>query len=201
MKFRLHPQALSGKEIASLVTIFFCIFFSIAYSQLNPEVYAQSWIAERGYFKNLSNLGILIGSLVCFYRAYVLRPFRVKLFSRFLSLWGLIFLGLFFERVFLGLSLDVLAYPVMLFLVGFYFFLLPIIYRNLDWFQVKVDEMAISVPKWIHMICLLLLVFIVYGLVNEGREKILEFGVVWIFVILSLRPYNRELFSRRSESY
>lgn len=85
--------------------------------------------------------------------------------------------------------------------VLFYFLVLPILYRKVKKVETWIDKLAIPVPKWFHVGVYILLFILVEMIPYPKKGEILEFGGVWIFLIMTIRPYNREIFSRRSLSY
>ncbi|OUR93471.1 hypothetical protein A9Q84_18530 [Halobacteriovorax marinus] len=83
-------------------------------------------------------------------------------------------------------------------MIGFYFLILPVLYRKVEKVKKLVDSMAVPLPKNFHIVAYLILVGITELIAGGKKGEILEFGGVWIFVLMTFRPYNREIFSRKS---
>ncbi len=83
-------------------------------------------------------------------------------------------------------------------LIGFYFLILPFLYRKIDKVKKLIDSMAIPLPKYFHIGAYLLLVIITEFIAGGKKGEILEFGGVWIFVLMTFIPFNREIFSRKT---
>ncbi len=78
--------------------------------------------------------------------------------------------------------------------VAFYFLVLPYLYRRGEWVKSFVDRWALPIPQVRHIIMYLLL-FALCSIIPSGKKgEILEFGGTFIFFILLLFPYNREIF-------
>lgn len=83
-------------------------------------------------------------------------------------------------------------------LIGIYFLILPFLYRKVEKVKKLIDSMAIPLPKYFHIAAYLLLVVITEFIAGGKKGEILEFGGVWIFALMTIRPFNREIFSRKS---
>lgn len=83
-------------------------------------------------------------------------------------------------------------------LIGLYFLILPFLYRKVDKVKKIVDSLALPLPKYFHIIAYLILVGLTELIAGGKKGEILEFGGVWIFVLMTFRPFNREVFSRKS---
>lgn len=86
--------------------------------------------------------------------------------------------------------------------VAVYFLILPFVYRKVEKVKKLIDSCAIPVPKYIHIVFVLIVVGIVeiIGLAADGHGKkgeIMEFGLCWVFVLLFFAPYNRVIYSRK----
>ncbi|MBT7610426.1 MAG: hypothetical protein HN576_11765 [Bacteriovoracaceae bacterium] len=73
-----------------LVAIF--VGFGVYYSNVDRSFYEGSYVREDGLIEWLTVLALFIGSMVCFYRSYILKPFRGSLFSACLVFFGCVFL-------------------------------------------------------------------------------------------------------------
>ena len=82
-----------------------------------------------------------------------------------------------------------------------YFLIMPFIYCKKEQVKNFVDGLALPVPKWFHIGAYLLLALLAEFIASEKKGEILEFGGCWIFFLMTVRPYNREVFSRRSLNY
>ena len=83
-------------------------------------------------------------------------------------------------------------------LIGIYFLILPFLYRKFEKVKNLVDKFAIPLPKYFHIAAYLVLVGLTELIAGGKKGEILEFGGVWIFVLMTFSPYNRDLFSRKS---
>ncbi len=72
--------------------ILFCLLgFAIYYSRVNVEYFESVIVSDDGIFQNIIFFTILFASLMCFYRASILKPFRGGLFSACQVLVGILF--------------------------------------------------------------------------------------------------------------
>jgi hypothetical protein len=102
-----------------------------------------------------------------------------------------LFIGSFkFNRVIFGTTLGIL--------IGFYFIILPLLYRKFEKIKLMVDSFALPLPKVFHIIFYIVLVSFVAFTKSEKKGELLEFGGCWIFLMMTFRPYNRQIFSRVS---
>jgi hypothetical protein len=83
-------------------------------------------------------------------------------------------------------------------LIGIYFLILPFLYRKFEKVKNLVDMLAIPLPKVFHIVAYLALVGLTELIAGGKKGEILEFGGVWIFVLMTFAPYNRDIFSRKS---
>jgi len=83
-------------------------------------------------------------------------------------------------------------------LIGFYFLILPFLYRKVEKVKAIVDSMAMPLPKYFHIIAYLVLVALTEFIQGGKKGEVLEFGGVWIFVLMTFVPFNREIFSRKT---
>ena len=98
-----------------------------------------------------------------------------------------------------GTKLNKLIFGTILgILIGIYFLILPFLYRKVEKIKNLIDKMAIPLPKYFHIIAYLILVGLTEFIAGGKKGEILEFGGVWIFVLMLFAPYNREIFSRKS---
>lgn len=86
--------------------------------------------------------------------------------------------------------------------VGFYFLVLPFLYKKIEKVKKIIDSCAIPVPKYIHIVFVLMMIGVVelIGIASVGHGKkgeVMEFGLCWIFVLLFFAPYNRVIYSRK----
>jgi hypothetical protein len=68
------------------------VCFSIYYSRVNPDYFEHHLAGEGGLFQWLIFSTITFASIMCFYRASILKPFRGGLFSTCLIIAGFVFL-------------------------------------------------------------------------------------------------------------
>ncbi|MGB0453329.1 MAG: hypothetical protein ACPGJV_06410 [Bacteriovoracaceae bacterium] len=82
--------------------------------------------------------------------------------------------------------------------IGFYFLILPVLYRKVAKVKSLVDAWAVPIPKWVHVGLYLFLVVLTELVSGHKKGELLEFGGCWIFVLMFVEPLNREIFSRKS---
>lgn len=102
-----------------------------------------------------------------------------------------LFIGSFkINRVIFGTLLGIL--------VAFYFLILPFLYRRVEKIKLLVDSFALPLPKIFHIIFYICLAGVVSLTDSAKKGELLEFGGCWIFLLMTFRPYNRQIFSRIS---
>lgn len=100
---------------------------------------------------------------------------------------NLIFKGKKINKVIFGTSLGIL--------VAIYFLILPYCYRRIGRVKKFIDGHGIPVPKILHILSYLVLVGLAFFITSGKKGEILEFGGVWIFIMVLLYPHNRRAFS------
>lgn len=106
------------------------------------------------------------------------------------NLHNLIVNGVKINKLIFGLILGIC--------VAFYFLILPVLYRKIELVKKLIDKFAIPIPRYIHIVAYLALFGLVQLIPGHKHGEVLEFGGCWIFFLMILEPYNRELFSRKS---
>jgi hypothetical protein len=216
-------------ERVMYVFVFITALVGVISSNMNLQWYEGFYVREDGIVEWLTVLGLLVGSIACFHRAKILRPFRGTLFISCTIFLGFLFLfGLgeeisWGQRIFDikssefflknnsqgetnlhnlvvgGTKINKLIFGTILgILIGFYFLILPFLYRKVEKVKKLVDMMAIPLPKIFHIVAYLVLVGLTELIAGGKKGEILEFGGVWIFVLMLFAPYNRIIFSRKS---
>ncbi len=71
--------------------IFLFIILGVIFSRVNLQFYEGTYTVEDGIIEWLTVLALFSSAVMCFYRAYILRPFREKIFIFFLVFLGLLF--------------------------------------------------------------------------------------------------------------
>lgn len=82
--------------------------------------------------------------------------------------------------------------------IGFYFVVAPILYSKVDRVKEIINRFAIPIPKLAHVLAYVALFVAVQLIPGKRSGEILEFGGVWIFILMIYNPLNREVFSRKS---
>lgn len=82
--------------------------------------------------------------------------------------------------------------------IGFYFLILPVLYKKLIKVRKFLNKIAIPIPKNLHIVAYLILAGLAYMIPGHKKGEILEFGGCWIFYLMTLEPLNRDRFSRKS---
>lgn len=94
------------------------------------------------------------------------------------------------NRVLFGLVLGLI--------IGLYFLVAPVLYNKVEKVKVFVNRFAIPVPRLPHILCYAALLAMVQFIPGTRASEILEFGGVWIFILMIYHPLNREVFSRKT---
>ena len=71
--------------------VFFLLGMAIYYSRTNMTYFESVIVADDGLFQHIIFFTILFASLMCFYRASILKPFRGSLFATCQVILGIIF--------------------------------------------------------------------------------------------------------------
>ena len=79
--------------------VFSLSFAGVYLSRTNTMIYEQIYTVEDGFIEWLTFLGLFLCSVLCFYRAAILKPIRSMHFSISLVFWGLLFLFGFAEEI------------------------------------------------------------------------------------------------------
>ena len=101
--------------------------------------------------------------------------------------------GLRINKVIFGTFLGIL--------IGIYFLIMPALYRKMEKVKNVVDNLALPVPKMFHIGAYILLALLGEAVNSPKKGEMLEFGGCWIFFLMTIRPFNRHIFSRRSLNY
>jgi len=79
-----------------------------------------------------------------------------------------------------------------------YLSLVPLLYRTKQSFKRFVDLCALPIPRISHIICYIILGILI-GLTHSSKKgELMEFGGCWIFFLMTLNPYNRDIFITES---
>lgn len=83
-------------------------------------------------------------------------------------------------------------------IIAFYFLIVPVLYRKFPKFSAFIDNMGLPIPKIFHLVNFLL-IFLLVKLTPSGKKgELLEFGGIWVFLLMMFNPLNRKIFSRVS---
>ncbi|MBL6989984.1 MAG: hypothetical protein ISR65_09410 [Bacteriovoracaceae bacterium] len=103
------------------------------------------------------------------------------------NLHNLVVGGKKINKIVFGLGLSII--------VVIYFLIMPILYKRVESIKKLINRLAIPLPRGFHIICYLLLAFLVLVLTPSTKKgELLEFGGCWIFFMTTLRPYNHKVF-------
>lgn len=80
--------------------------------------------------------------------------------------------------------------------VGIYFLILPVLYRKFEGMKKLINRFGLPLPKNFHLVSYLVLVVLVALTKSSKHKELLELGGCWIFFMMILFPYNREIFKR-----
>lgn len=223
------------KLIEKLGFIFITILcgLGVYYSRTDLTFFEGSYVREDGPLEWLTVVALSLGSIMCFYRARILKPFRHKKFI--LALYGLslmFFFGLgeeisWGQRIWESLfefkvpsffleynsqgemnlhNLRFGTYKINKIIFGtflgigivFYFLILPVLYKKSEKIKTLVDSWALPLPHFYHIIAYVALAILSEFIAGGKKGEILEFGGSWIVLLMIFKPYNREIFSRKS---
>lgn len=104
------------------------------------------------------------------------------------NLHNLRFSGIRINKLIFGLVLGIA--------VGFYFLVFPTLYQKVSRVRRFADRVGVPMPKILHVVSYLILAFTASLIVSEKRGEVLEFGGIWIVVMMIIQPLNRDTFSR-----
>ncbi len=80
--------------------------------------------------------------------------------------------------------------------IGIYFIIFPVLYRNFEWAKKWINKLAMPLPTYVHIGAYIVL-FLLAELSGSGKKgELLELGGTWIFLMMTLNPYNHEIFKR-----
>lgn len=108
------------------------------------------------------------------------------------NLHNLIYNGVKINKLVFGLILGII--------VALYFLVLPFLYRKYEKVKNLINMFAIPIPRNVHIVAYLILFGLVQLIPGHKHGEVLEFGGCWIFYFMTLEPFNREMFSRKSFS-
>lgn len=80
----------------------------------------------------------------------------------------------------------------------FYLFIVPLLYLKIEKFKNTFDAFALPVPKATHTIIFVILLVITLFIPSDNKVQFAEFCLTWVLTALTLEPYNRGMFSRKS---
>lgn len=216
------------KIVLSLAFIF--ILIGVIWARLDDAAFKEYYAKEDHFLEWMQFVGLAFGSLLCYFRVWILRHKRSVLFLLATFVLGSLF---FFgageeiswgQRIFDvqsseffrthnaqgetnlhnlvvgGVKINKLVFGLILsIVVGFYFLVLPILYRKFQVAKKWINRFAMPLPTWVHIICYLL-VFLLAQFSGSGKKgELLEFGGIWIFFLMILYPLNREIYFDKSK--
>ena len=223
-----YKESIKYSEKIALLLIFVLVAVGVSLSHINLHLFESWYVREDSLIEWLTVIALASSAVVCFYRVYLLYPFRPKIFIFCLAVMGFIFLfgtgeeiswgqrifkikspsffihnnaqgeinvhNLFFKnikinKVIFGLSLSIM---IVIYMVVF-----PWLYHRYKSFARLLDGWAIPLPRGFHVISCIVLFLIIQLSASGKKGELLEFANCWIFFIILLRPFNRQMFSRR----
>jgi H+/Cl- antiporter ClcA len=94
-----------------------------------------------------------------------------------------------------GVKINKLVFSKILGIVAImYTLLIPYLYRKKKGMKKFIDSFAIPIPM-VHHVLSILLVLILINLIPDSKiGELLEFGGSYIFVLIVLYPYNKDIF-------
>ncbi len=207
------------QKILGLLLLAF-VGFGIYLSRTNLQAFETWYVVNDGLIEWLTVIGFITGAVICFYRSRILAPFRDRLFLTFLIIEGFIYLAgavieLSWRLKWLNLdwfSVGEITLPhllvnettgnkfVLTLFALFYLVVLPLLYHLKTGFQSNfqrlINRFAIALPQIGHTMLFLFLIGILFMVEGQKKGELLVMGGVWVFVMLTLYPFNREVFSR-----
>lgn len=79
-----------------------------------------------------------------------------------------------------------------------YLVVVPFVYMKSTNFKRIWDDYALPVPKATHIIVFAILLVLTILIPSSSNVQFAEFCLTWVLTALTLEPYNRSMFSRRS---
>jgi len=100
-----------------------------------------------------------------------------------------------------GVKLNKLIFGKILGLcIGIYFLILPFIYRKFSRFKIWCNQSGIPIPKLLHTGVYILIILLAELNGTPKKGEILEFGGCWIFFLMIMWPYNRDIYDKSIHS-
>ncbi len=75
-------------------------------------------------------------------------------------------------------------------IVAIYMIILPILFERFDWAKRIINSWAMPMSRWIHVILYLVLFALVSATPSHKKGELLEFGGVFVFLLVTLYPRN-----------
>ncbi|TNE97721.1 MAG: hypothetical protein EP326_10965 [Deltaproteobacteria bacterium] len=79
-------------ELVMFILVFLVAIVGMVLSYTNKQFYEHVYVTEDGWIEYLTFLALLLGSILCWHRANILKPFRGKFFAFCLTMMGFLFL-------------------------------------------------------------------------------------------------------------
>lgn len=83
---------LKKNELIMFILVFIVAIIGAILSHTNLHFYEHVYITEDGWIEYFTFIPLLLGTILCWYRANILKPFRGKFFSYCLIMIGCVFL-------------------------------------------------------------------------------------------------------------
>ncbi|MCY4524904.1 MAG: hypothetical protein OXB84_09200 [Halobacteriovoraceae bacterium] len=189
--------------------------FGVFLSHVNPRIFEWWFVRDNSLINWLSVFALAACAFICFYRVYLLYPFRSRIFIFCLSVMGGLFLFLIGKEINWGRELmqmsslstnmyiaahlsDLYIIDILIIiLMVLYLLFLPWIYNRFESVSDLMNAKAIPVPRGFHIFSGWLLFIVIQLAASERKGELVEFSNYWILFIILLRPYNRSMFSRK----
>ncbi len=76
-----------------------------------------------------------------------------------------------------------------------YLLIIPLLYRKKEAIKKIIDKFAIPLPQSRHVLLYIFLAIIVLSLTHKKKGELLEFGGCFVFLMITLFPYNKHIFT------
>ena len=77
-----------------------------------------------------------------------------------------------------------------------YVFILPLVYRKIEWIKNLVDSFAVPIVKWHHSIAFLCATGLLMFMPSSRKWELYELAFGVLFFLIFLKPFNQFIYSK-----
>ena len=186
----------SGEKIFYPLVLF-VIFFGMMASENYPEIFKNYYLLILPW---PTFLAMFLCALLYWYRAFLLKPFRLGGFFYSMLFQGVIFFIFSLVNVFWGIEELKKVYTgnfrgELVGIIVFYYILTRCLYKYSSKGRNLINKFGFPVPKTFQIILFGVSALLAFW--PNGWE-LFKFGASWFIFLMSWNPYNRNIFSRHS---